>query len=76
MTPSSDHDLLIQIDTKLNLLQDTVKSIGPQLALKADRDDFIELKHEVTQLQQFKWKLLGALVAIQGIGTIVLHFIK
>lgn len=82
MPNRSDHDLLIQIDTKLNALTETVAVFGTRIEAKADRDDLIRLEKalerdatNIDALQRFKWMLLGSVAVLQIVGEVMLHVV-
>lgn len=66
MTP--DHDLLIQIDTKLSNLTETVREIARHTNARIDKHDI-----EIEGLQKFRWLLMGGLTAVEFVLHKLIH---
>lgn len=75
-----DHDLLITISTKLEGLVTTCNGLSTALAGKADNKDVAswQLDHEarIRVLEQFNWRLAGALAILQLAVGVALHYWK
>lgn len=77
---TADHDLLIRISEKLEGLSVTCNNLTVALSNKADasaimlwRDDH---EKRIRTLEQFNFRLAGALAALQVLGVVVLHYWK
>jgi hypothetical protein len=75
---TADHDLLIRIAEKIEGLVGTCNNLTVALAKKADMPEILAWKadHEarIRVLEQFNWRLAGALAVLQlGIG-LALHY--
>lgn len=64
-----DHDLLIQIDTKLTSLTDTVRDIVKNTNIRLDKHD-----NEIDSLQKFRWLLIGGLAVAEFVIHALLRF--
>lgn len=77
---SADHDLLIEIKTRLEGLVTTCNGMGGELGKKADTAEILAWRsdHEtrIRLLEQSKWQLVGAFVALQIVGGLVMHYWK
>lgn len=58
-----DHDLLIRVDEKLELLLQQTDS---------KNNDF---EKRIRVLEAFRWQLVGALVVLQSIGDYILYLV-
>jgi hypothetical protein len=77
---TADHDLLIKIAERLEGLVTTCNNLTLSLSKKADAGDIVNWRgdHEarIRLLEQSKWQLVGAFVALQIVGGLVMHYWK
>lgn len=80
MLSSADHDLLITIAEQIRGLTQTCAAMTQALALKPDAQEVSNWRtdHEarIRVLEQFNWRLAGALAVLQVAIGAALHYWK
>ena len=66
-----DHDLLIEIKTKLEGLTEDVRHSARTTDGKADRADVVDHERRIRDLESKVWRAVGAIAFIQFLATLL-----
>lgn len=66
-----DHDLLIEIKTKLEVLTDTCRTMADSILTKAAASEVSDHERRIRDLESKVWKAIGAVGLISLVATLM-----